>query len=299
MAQSGPTQFPELNTVLADLVARVKTILGENFVGAYLQGSFALGDGDAFSDVDWVVVTREDPEDDMAALNAMHAAIHDRPEEWAQHLEGSYAPLAVLRSLKDAPKEVPGMERPEGWNEPNVKGKRGASAYPLLYLNNGARSLVRSEHDNTEVVRWVLREHGVALAGPAPHTLIDPVDPGALRAEVLTVMRSFGGALLEGSVLLDALWLQGFTPVFFARTLNSLETATIPSKPAAIRWASTALDRRWLPLLERAWEQRSRYPRGHGAPAAHAALPPDAEEVAETLAFVRYAFERAGLPGTE
>jgi len=34
------TPFPELNAVLDELVSRVQSILGDDFVGAYLQGSF-------------------------------------------------------------------------------------------------------------------------------------------------------------------------------------------------------------------------------------------------------------------
>ena len=52
-----PTPYPELNSVLEDLVASVKATLGEAFVGAYLQGSFAVGDFDRHSDVDFIIST--------------------------------------------------------------------------------------------------------------------------------------------------------------------------------------------------------------------------------------------------
>jgi predicted nucleotidyltransferase len=52
-----PTAFPDLNEVLRELVSSVQAILGENFCGAYLQGSFAVGDADEHSDVDFIVVT--------------------------------------------------------------------------------------------------------------------------------------------------------------------------------------------------------------------------------------------------
>ncbi len=40
-----------------DLVDGVRAALEDDFVGAYLVGSFALGAADEFSDVDFVVVT--------------------------------------------------------------------------------------------------------------------------------------------------------------------------------------------------------------------------------------------------
>lgn len=37
------TPYPDLNIVLEEFVSSVQTILADNFVAAYLQGSFAIG----------------------------------------------------------------------------------------------------------------------------------------------------------------------------------------------------------------------------------------------------------------
>ena len=60
MASDKPTQFPELNELLRELSERAAGILGGNFVGAYLQGSFAVGDADMQGD-------QQDPRDSHAA----------------------------------------------------------------------------------------------------------------------------------------------------------------------------------------------------------------------------------------
>lgn len=52
-----PTCFPELNRLLTDLTGSVRSALGDHFIGAYLQGSFAIGDADEDSDVDFLVAT--------------------------------------------------------------------------------------------------------------------------------------------------------------------------------------------------------------------------------------------------
>jgi hypothetical protein len=92
-----PTAYPELNEVLAELVAGAGRILGPNFCGAYLQGSFALGDADLHSDVDFMVVTQ----DEVSALHESQLqAMHELPDldiTWASHLEGSYVAKAALR----------------------------------------------------------------------------------------------------------------------------------------------------------------------------------------------------------
>ena len=291
-----PTRFAELNDVLAELISRTSDVLGSNFIGAYLQGSFALGAGDEFSDVDFVVAMQHDvSEIDRSRLDSLHGELHGRPEVWAQHLEGSYAPAECLRRLSRVPREIPGACRPPEWVDPQTGAP--PNAYPFLFLNNGDHSLVRSEHDNTLVMRWVLRERGITLIGPAPREIIDPVNPEELREEVRGVMHSFGASLLEGKVLIDALWLQGFVVLLYCRALFALATATVPSKPEAIRWAGANIDSRWQLLIERAWSQRCRYPRGKGAPEAHGAMVPDASEVDCTLAFVRYAIDLANRSG--
>jgi hypothetical protein len=53
-----PTPFSELNDLLGELTERAAGILGDNFVGAYLQGSFAVGDADLHSDCDFLIPVR-------------------------------------------------------------------------------------------------------------------------------------------------------------------------------------------------------------------------------------------------
>jgi hypothetical protein len=290
--------FKELRTVLLALRDSMRSVLGNNLLGLYLQGSFAQGDGDAYSDVDFVALTHRDIDSvGEAALNEMHGRLHGRPETWAQHLEGSYAPAPVIRRPPGATGS-PRFAPPDGWRAPAIGGGPQLRGYPFLYLDNGSRTLVRSEHDNTNVVRWVLREHGIALYGPPAAELIDPVAPGALAADVWRTAFVFANSLLSRETRLDALWLQGFTVLFYCRVLQSLATGRIPSKPEAMRWALAELGPHWAQLIENAWRQRSEYPRGRGAPEAHAALRPSEAAVAETLSFVRLALARMGGPPT-
>jgi hypothetical protein len=286
------TPFADLDALLETLVAETCAVLGDHVAAIYLQGSFAMGEGDAFSDVDFVTVLNEDLDAGAETrLNAMHTSLYAGANPWAQHLEGSYAPAAAIRSLNQAEPYVP----PEGWTDPAVAGASNP-AYPFLFLGNGESSLVRSVHDNTVVVRWVLREHGIPLLGPPAAEVIDPVDPQALAEEMKEALGGFGRVLLDGSYALDALWLQGFTVLIFCRLLLALEAGGVPSKPEALRWAlAGGIPDRWRGLVVDAWEQRSRYARGPGASAVNASLPPEPGDVVETLAYVRYALARAGI----
>jgi hypothetical protein len=282
-----PTPFDELNAVLAELVRALSTLFGDNLLGAYLQGSFAVGNFDERSDVDFMIVTREDiTEINLPALQALHAAIYERPSRWAQRLEGSYAPVAVLRRWAETPRDPPGLPpRPSNWADPGTSGSP-PRVYPFLFLNNGANALVRSEHDNTRVVRWVTREKGVVLTGPSPRELIDPVSAEALRGEVRAGLTTFATPWLADPAKMNKYWLQAFFMVLYCRMLHTLATGEVASKKAGTIWARTHLDSRWHALIERAWNQRF-------APLASWSQPANPLEVAETLAFMRYAMELA------
>ena len=261
--QPHPTPYPDLNGVLRELVARARQLLGARLVGAYLQGSFAVGDFDKYSDVDWLVVIDEDlPDELVPALQAMHGALHDTEVRWAKHLEGSYAPRAAL-------------------------GRGPLPDERFWYLDNGSRELVRSDHDNSLVVRWVTRERGIALAGPAPQTIVAPVAADDLRREVLATMHEWGAQILADTERwMTNRWGQPFVVLSYCRMLHTLHTGTIESKPAGARWAMQALDQRWAGLIERAWgERQDQYAKVH--------LPADPDEVARTRAFVAYALEQS------
>src|SRR3972149_3492698 len=93
-----PTPYPELNAVLQELVESAQAVLSDNFVAACLQGSFAVGDFDRHSDVDFIIAVEEELSDDQVqALQTLHERIYNLDCGWAQHLEGSYFPKGVLK----------------------------------------------------------------------------------------------------------------------------------------------------------------------------------------------------------
>jgi hypothetical protein len=258
----GPTAFPELNVVLEEFVTDAWAILGEDFCGAYLQGSFAVGGADVHSDVDFVVVTNDEVGDEeAAALQAMHQRIYAFDNPWAKHLEGSYAPKERLRRVDP-------------------------TRSPFLYLDHGARELIRDNHCNTAVVRWSLHEHGVVLAGPVPKSLLEPVSAEQLRAEVMNILPEW----VDWAKAPDMnRWRQPYIVVSFCRMLHTLETGRVASKREAGEWALTALDLRWSSVIQRALDDRPDLVLRFYQAAT-------ADEVERTLAFVKYAFRESRLP---
>jgi len=279
-----PTPYPELNAVLAHLVEGAQRLLGDNFVGAYLQGSFAVGDFSEFSDCDFIIVTARDiTPAELPPFQALHASIHELPAAyWRTGLEGSYVPAAILRRCAAAPRDPPDEPRGPDWGDPGMSGAP-ARVYPFWYLDHGAKTLVRSEHDNSQVVRWCLREKGVTLAGPPPRALVDPVPPAALRAEIRQTMDLVLRLDLQPMHLVA--W-QAFWVGLFCRMLHTLATGAVWSKPASMAWAQGALDPAWRELIARAAAVRK-------GDAAQSGRPADPAQVAATRAFARYALEHA------
>lgn len=256
-----PTPDADLNSVLADLVASAQHALGANFVGAWLQGSFAVGDWDVDSDVDFLVATQRDPSAaEEAALNAMHARLYRLPSHWAQHLEGAYFPTGILR------RAVP----------------PGSPRRSLLFLDNTHDTLERSTHDDTAVARWVTRERGITLAGPPPAALIDPVSADELRREVRALMRTWGAEIASGDYSIANQWAQPFATLMYCRMLQTLDNGRIESKRAGAVWAQRALDARWADLIQRAWEARPN-------PSLKVRTPADPADQQATLDFIQYA----------
>lgn len=252
-----PTPYPDLNAVLQELADSLQAVLGVNFVTACLQGSFAVGDFDRHSDVDFIVAVHDElPDERVQALQVMHERIYALECPWAQHLEGSYFPKAILKDYT-------------------------RSGTPLWYLDHGSRSLERLNHCNTAVVRWVVREHGVCLAGVAPATLVDPIPVQVLRREMLQVITGWGSEILAHPEPYNNRFYQAFIVLNYSRMLHDLHNGYPGSKRAGAEWAKTNLAPGWADLIDRAWE-------GRPDPAKSVRQPADPADFKRTLAYVRY-----------
>jgi Domain of unknown function (DUF4111) len=251
-----PTPYPDLNEVLRDLVDSVRVALGDSFIGAYLQGSFAVGDFDRHSDVDFAIAVRDElTAEQVEPLQAIHRRVYHLRSPWAKHLEGSYFPAAILRNH-------------------DQRGK------PLWYLDHGSESLVRSDHCNTVVVRWVLREQGITLTGPDPSTLVDPIPVDVLRQEIAQTICTWGQQILDDPEPYRNRFYQGYIVLNYCRMLHDLAEGRPGSKRAGAAWAKATLDPKWSALIERAWDARP-------DPAVSVRQPANSADFTETLRFVR------------
>lgn len=259
-----PSPCPELNTVLGELVDSIPKILGANFVGSYLQGSFAVGDFDVHSDVDFIIVAQEElSEEQVQAVQAMHERIYCLDIPWAQHLEGSYFPKEILRDCDHS-------------------GKL------LWYLDHGSRSLIKADHCNTVVVRWVVHEYGIALAGPPPGSLVDPIPVERLRREIMRTITGWGQELIDNPDRFANRFYQSFIVLNFCRMLHDLHRGFPGSKLAGAEWAKAKLDPSWQGLIDRTWN-------GRPNPAISVRQQADPRDFEDTLKFVQYIINESTL----
>jgi hypothetical protein len=261
--RTGPaTPYADLNSVLNELVGGVKQTLGANFVGAYLQGSFAVGDFDEHSDVDFVVVIDEGlTPSQVDHLQAVHKRIYALDCEWAKHLEGSYFPGSVIRG-SDRSKEA------------------------LWYLDHGSQTLIKSDHCNTLVVRSITREQGITLDGPDPKTLVGPVDRVELAGEIKRTILTWGEEILAQPERYRNRFYQGYIVLNYCRMLHDLVRGRPGSKREGASWAKSTFGTTWSGLIDRAWE-------GRPNPAVGVQEPANPAEFEATMRFLKVILLRA------
>ena len=253
------TPFPELDEVLERFVGRVCSILGENLVGVYLTGSFALGEGDAASDCDFLVVTeRKASDSEERELRRLHEELLEWDGYWAHNLEGSYAPKPDLQTL-------------------------AALGEPWLYANRGHRELEWSAHCNTEDVRWVLHERSPTLVGADAREFAVAVPAELLRASMRTRIESFLEDVRSWAPFAVS-WTQRYVVESMSRMLCTLERGEIVGKQTALDWAEARVPVEWRDLIRQVRRDRATFVWND---------PPRPGSMERSIAFAEYGRERA------
>ncbi len=254
---TSPTPYAAAHAVLHLLLTGVQAILGDNLVALYVHGSLTGGDFDPErSDVDVaVVIAHELPDELVPALAAMHARIAASGLPWATKLDGAYIPQHALRS---------------------------AGSVDARFLCFGKDGSLTGEQFGSDwlVQRHSIREKGVAVAGPAPQTLIAPLPPDDLRRAALGVLHDWWSPPAFTPDHLSGSQDRAFWIITICRVLYTLHYGALASKPVAARWAQEALGEPWAPLIAQAltWRRGAEFDR-----------------LEETLAFIRYALARSQI----
>lgn len=253
------TPYQDVNEMLTVLVSGMQEILGDQLLGVYLDGSLASGGFDEDSDIDFVAITRDEiPEKTFMELQAMHDRLSRLDSPWAIQLEGSYISQYAARRTDPA-----------------------FTLYPNIERGMGERLKLARHGDLWNIHRYLLRERGIIILGPDPRTLIDPVFPDQLRQAMRPMLFEWLGKILQDPTQVKTRGYQSYIVLTICRILYTLANGAVASKPEAVRWAKVNLGQRWAGLIERAWVSRH-----------HSDGPASAEEMQETLDFIRFALEK-------
>jgi hypothetical protein len=173
-------------------------------------------------------------------------------------LEGSYIPQPALRRHDPA-----------------------HARHPALRVDG---TFALDEHGSDWIIQChVLREQGIAVVGPSPQTLIDPVQTDDLRRAALATLREWWSPQLDRPARLRSGEYQAYAILTMCRALYTLQHGAVLPKPVAARWAQATLGARWAAEIEwaLAWQPGTQRDNLDGA-----------------LAFLRHTLERAGATGT-
>jgi predicted nucleotidyltransferase len=219
---------PAVEAMLRALLSSVQQVLGDNLVGVYLRGSLATGELTETSDLDVFAATeRPVSDEEFAALADMHGQLGALSNPYARRVEMAYVDRVALRRFE------PGQRHPT--------------------LGQGEEFQWTEHSTNWILERWTLREHGVALVGPDPQTLIDPISPDELRAAVSVRLRDWEDWANDHE---DPDWSlprahKAYVIETMCRALHTLACGELASKQQSVSWAVKNLPEPWSHTVER------------------------------------------------
>ncbi len=255
------TPYPAIDDLLDSLRTHIHQLLGEKLVGLYLYGSLVSGEFDqARSDLDLLAVLAGDlMEAEFAGLEAMHHAFAAAQPAWDDRIEIAYLTQQALQNFRTqrSPIAVISPGEPFHWKE---AGKD--------WLINW----------------WVVRKQGVALYGPPPQSVIDPISD----AEFLTAVRKQAGEWRSYIHEMTRRNSQGYAIQTLCRALYAYTNGEQVGKRQASLWAAERLPQ-WAPLIHSALRWRDA-PSDEGVD--HAAT------FAETVRFVEFVSDLINTPPT-
>jgi hypothetical protein len=251
-----PTPYADVNALIDALRTAIGAILGDKLAGLCLFGSLTTGAFErAVSDVDLVAALATDLDDgECARIAAMHADIARRFPAWDDRVEVGYLAADKLRRL------APGVT--------------------FALVSPGEPFHVKPAENDWRFNLYVLREHGIAVVGPPPATLVDPISIDDLRRWLRPMMREWREWLGQTDLIHRRAY-QGHMIITMCRNLYLCDNGRIASKRQAVNWAAAALPQwAWLVREALAWREAGHDPAVDGA-----------ATLAPTLRFVNFAID--------
>ena len=246
---------PYVEDLLRELLDEIETALEGTLRAVYLHGSLVFGDFQPEkSDVDLVVVVSSDIDDpQLTRLSRMHDAFALRHPSWRDRIDAVYVSSTALRTFR-------------------------VRESPLVVISTG-EPLHRTQTSPGWVMNWhLVREHGVTLLGPPPHSIISSTTQEEFQAAIRTYLHELL-ARVEDSRAPD---VRAYCVLTVCRGLYTCQQGQHGSKTQAALWA-TRRHPEWSDVILRAVDWQNG--RVDGSPA-------DEEPRDRQIAFVRFGVDQ-------
>jgi predicted nucleotidyltransferase len=251
------TAYGHINAFLERLLGEMKGVLGEKLVGLYLFGSLVMGDyDDSVSDIDLLAALTDDiDEATFAALKAMQDGLILEYPQWQDRLEIAYLSVHALRTFK-------------------------TESSPIGIISPGEPFHIIEAGKDWLMNWYIVQEKGVALFGPPPATLIEPISQDEYVEAVKRHMAAW--RQWSGPEWMHSRPSQAYAILTVCRALYTVRYGEQPSKIRAAEWAAKELPE-WAELIRQAVEWRQAWRETDVDAAA---------TLEETRRFVRVGIER-------
>jgi predicted nucleotidyltransferase len=218
--------YPNIDELLKNLLHRVRHVLGDKLVGLYLYGSLVTGDFDrGISDFDLLAATTTDIDtEEFDRLQELHLDFVNDHLAWVNRVEIAYLSVAGLKTFKTKVSQMAVISPGE----------------PFHFTDAGKEWLLNW---------WQVRERGLALYGPDPKTLIEPIS----RAEFLNTVREHAQHWREWVQDSRRRKSQSYAILTMCRALYAAKNGEQVSKRQAASWARDHFPER-ARLIEQALE---------------------------------------------
>jgi Domain of unknown function (DUF4111) len=226
-----PTTYPDVNALLDNLLPQMQQILGHKLVGLYLHGSLVTGDFDDISDIDLLAATASDIDQvEFDALNKMQGGLVLKHPQWENRIEIAFLSLRALKTFRT-------HRSPIGIISPGE---------PFHIVEAGKDWLMNW---------YMVREKGIALFGPPPRAIIDPIS----KDEFITAVKEHARAWRKYIDEARSRPGQAYAIFTMCRALYTCKHGEQVSKRQAALWAQKELPA-WSSLIQNAllWRQNYR-----------------------------------------
>lgn len=248
------TQYANINELLADLREGIQRILDDRLIGLYLYGSLVTGDFDmGASDIDLLAITTSDIDaGEFERLDRMHLDFISRNTMWKDRLEVAYLSVDAMTTYR--------------WRASNI-----------AIISPGEPFHVKEAGKDWLLNWYLVREKGIALAGPPPSTIIEPITKEELSEVLKSQVKEWREWVAHGNT---RPW-QAYAILTMCRALYTYRNGEHVSKKQAALWAQRELPE-WASLINDALRWREAW---RDADVDHEATWP------QTLKFVHFVID--------